>query len=398
MAGKKSKKGENSGGQNEAFEIQLTELGLGDALTLADEYDNDVECVSTGFPGIDWAIDDRGINLGLPKCRHSEWYSKKEHAGKTSATISIGQTWQSLGLRVGIVDIEPSLTKDYLKTVGYVLDKAEADAKGLYAVRLLQVTAKPEQFETEMLYAEHVLDLIAKAADVFDLLIVDSVDALVSETDAAKDTADNTKVGGISKFLRNWFRKNTTRRAHIMWLNHANQNIGGQIVTYSTSGGKSVPRYSSLRFELTVVEKLTEGDKDPYGFVTRVQVVKNRLGANWRHADLYYIYGEGFSKEYDYFKLALKKGIITKFGGWFYILGEGKNIDERKKDCSWKCQGELNSYRDLKGPNVEIFNKVKAEVRGEKEVPEIGIAEGDDVAVLAAESDISDELEVLKEF
>jgi hypothetical protein len=231
---------------------------------------------------------------------------------------------------------------------------------------------------------------------VFDLLIVDSVDALVSETDAAKDTADNTKVGGISKFLRNWFRKNTTRRAHVMWLNHANQNIGGQVVTYSTSGGKSVPRYSSLRFELTVTDKLSEGDKDPYGFITKVQLVKNRLGANWRHTDLYYIFGEGFSKEYDWFKLAFTKGILQKFGGWYYFLGEGKNLDERKKNCVWKCQGELNSYKDLKGPNIEIFNRVKSLIKG---VPEVGITEGDDEAALLAENENAPEpFEIPKEF
>ena len=60
------------------------------------------------------------------------------------------------------------------------------------------------------------------------------------------------------------------------------------MVSYSTSGGKSVPRYSSLRFELEVIGKLAEGDKDPYGFITRVKLVKDRLGANWRYTDLYY--------------------------------------------------------------------------------------------------------------
>jgi RecA/RadA recombinase len=181
MPPRKKKEEKEPVGINDAFEAQLATLGLGDALKLADEYDNDVVCVTTGFPGLDHAIDDRGINCGLPKCRHSEIYSKKEHAGKTSLALAIGVTWQLLGLRVGILDIEGSMTAAYLKQLGFITDKAEAEAKGLYAVRLVQVKVKAEDCETEMVYVEAVLDLIAKAANVFDLLIVDSVDALVSE-------------------------------------------------------------------------------------------------------------------------------------------------------------------------------------------------------------------------
>jgi recombination protein RecA len=393
MPPRKKKEEKEPVGINDAFEAQLATLGLGDALKLADEYDNDVVCVTTGFPGLDHAIDDRGINCGLPKCRHSEIYSKKEHAGKTSLALAIGVTWQLLGLRVGIIDIEGSMTTAYLKQLGFITDKAEAEAKGLYAVRLVQVTVKAEDCETEMVYVEAVLDLVAKAANVFDLLLIDSVDALVSEADAAKTTSDNDMVGGISKKMRGWFRKNTTRRAHCCWLNHANKSIGGTMVSYSTSGGKSVPRYSSLRFELEVIGKLAEGDKDPYGFITRVKLVKDRLGANWRYTDLYYIFGEGFSKEYDYFKQALRVGIITKFGGWFYILGEGKNVDERKKNAAWKCQGELGSYRDLIGEHRPIFDGIKQLIDGEDVTPEVGVEHGDEAAAAAAETEEFQEAE-----
>ena len=345
MPPRKKKEEKEPVGINDAFEAQLATLGLGDALKLADEYDNDVVCVTTGFPGLDHAIDDRGINCGLPKCRHSEIYSKKEHAGKTSLALAIGVTWQLLGLRVGILDIEGSMTAAYLKQLGFITDKAEAEAKGLYAVRLVQVKVKAEDCETEMVYVEAVLDLIAKAANVFDLLIVDSVDALVSEADAAKTTSDNDLGGGISKKMRGFFRKNTTRRSHVCWLNHANKSIGGTMVSYSTSGGKSVPRYSSLRFELEVIGKLADGDKDPYGFITRVK------------------------------------------------LGEGKNVDERKKSAPWKCQGELGSYRDLIGEHRSIFDGIKQLIDGEDVIPEVGVERGDDAAAAVAEADEFQEAE-----
>jgi RecA/RadA recombinase len=368
------------------FETQLESLGLGDALRLADEYDNDIEVVTTGFPGLDCAIDDRGINAGIPKNRHLEIYSKKEHAGKTSLALAIGLTWQELGYRVGIIDIEPSITKQYLRDLGFIVDKETAEAQGKYAVRLLQPQVNPGDCKTDMIYLEQLLDLLSKALDVFDLVIFDSVDALVSELEADKATADNEKAGGIAKKLRGWFRKNTVRRGTCLFLNHAGQSIGSYgAPSYYTSGGKSVPRYSSLRMELYVADKLKEGDKDPYGFVTRVQLVKNRLGPNWRYVDLFYIFGEGFSREYDYFRQAVKVGILTKFGGWFYFLGEGKNEAERKQNARWKCQGEFNSYRQLTGKNPETYTdqdeavwaEIKQLIQGEDLSADVKIGEVD---------------------
>jgi recombination protein RecA len=385
---KKQKKDEAPVGINDTFAAQLEELGLGGALKLADEYDNNVVCVTTGFPGLDHAIDDRGINCGIPRSRHVEIYSKKEHAGKTSLALAIAVTWQLMGLRVCIIDIEGSMTTEYLKQLGFIVDKAEAEARGLYAVYLLQVTVKVEDCETEMVYLNTVLDIVAKAANVFDMTIVDSVDALVSEAEAAKTTDDNDQVGGISKKMRSWFRKNTVKRSAVLWLNHSNRNIGGTMVSYSTSGGKSVPRYSTLRFELEVTGQLKEGDHDPYGFITRVKLVKDRLGANWRYTDLYYIWGEGFSKEYDYFRQAIALSIIAKTGGGHhYILGEGKNMDERKKNASWHVQGELNAYRALIGTDRKVFDGIKLLIDGEDVTPEVYVEVGDAKAAAAAEAE-----------
>lgn len=391
MAKQKAKGSEvkQAPGINDDFEAQLTQFGIGDSLKLADESDT-FEVISTGFPGLDLAIDDKGINLGLPRSRHSEWFSKKTQAGKTSIILAIAQTFQRMGLRTGIVDIEPSVTYPYLKTLGFITDKNEADARGLYAIRLMQPRVILDECETKMVYAEKVLDTVAKAANLFDLLIVDSVDALVTEVEANKESGEAAQPGTIAKLLRNYFRKNSTRRAHVAWLNHANPNIGYG-GGYNTSGGGSVPRYSSLRFELAVIEQLKESDdKPPYGFTTRIQLVKNRLGANWRFVDLTYIFHEGFSKDYDYFATALKMGIIWKVGGWFYFGGEGKNVEERKKSADLKVQGKLNMYKLLQS-NADaakgVFDKIKTMIDGEAVEPEVGVQQGDDAAVEAAEKE-----------
>ena len=374
---------------NDQFEAQLAELGLGNALKLADEYDNDVECVTTGFPGLDRAIGgENPDHYGLPKRRHSELYSKKEGAGKTSTALCIGVTWQQHKLKVAVISIEEDVTPNYMRMLGYITDKAEADALGLYAVRLLKPQVKVEDCETDMVYVDQVLDLVGKAANIFDLVIIDSADALVSETEAEQSSGDNVQPGGIARKLKAFMRKNSSKRAHCLWLNHASVKIGQSgPPSYYTYGGKAIPRYSSLRFELTVIKKLAENDEaDPYGFVTQIKLVKNRLGPNWRYVNLTYIFGEGFSKEYDYFETALKLDIVTKVGGWFYRLGDGKNLDERKKNAAWKCQGKFNTYKMLRA-DPERLAEIKQLINGEDVEPEVGVDLGDEAAVAAAEAD-----------
>jgi RecA/RadA recombinase len=373
---------------NDKFDAQLSSIGIGGSLRLADEFDNDVKCHSTGFPGLDRAISETNPeNQGLPECRHSEWYSKQTHVGKTSVALGIAETYQlNHKKRVGIFDIEESITTEYLiKTHRFVIDSEEADEKGLYALRLLQPQVLYEKATTQMYYAEFVLDLLAKAMNYFDLLIVDTVDALVSEADAMKDADQNDRTGGISKLLRSFFRKNTTRRAHTMFLNHANQSIGASMPgigpTYTTSGGKSIPRYSSLRAELSQIERLKDNDKaDPYGFKTRIQFVKNRLGPNWRYTDLTYIFGEGFSKDYAYFDTALQLGIIQRQpkGAWHWIGDENNPM--------LKAQGKMKTYKALK-EDPKAFEYVKSLIDGEDVAPEVGVQQGDEAAVQAAETE-----------
>jgi hypothetical protein len=88
------------------------------------------------------------------------------------------------------------------------------------------------------------------------------------------------------------------------------------------------------------------------------------MGANWRYADIPYIYGEGFSRKYDYFKRAVKLGIIDKAGAGWYSFDFPYSIDENDNENtpeSIKVQGELNTYNKLKEDN-QFFEAVKKQV------------------------------------
>ncbi|MGD0904937.1 MAG: hypothetical protein ABR924_18595 [Terracidiphilus sp.] len=373
--GKKTKVVEAPKTLEAAFEDQLAKVGLATALRVADTYDNNYEVVTSGWPGVDRMISEFKELQGIPKECHMEIFSEVEHVGKTSFTLAIGVTWQKLGYRVGIIDIEPSITLAYLKQLGYITDKKEAEKLGLYAVRLLQPQVKAEECETDMVYVDKVLDTVSVASNYFDFLIIDSVDALVSEADAAKTTTENAQMGGVSKQIKAFFRKNNKRRATCAFINHMSQGLGQYAKPYTT-GGKALPRYSTLRFRIDRVDFIRPNDDaDPIGFVSKISLVKNRLGPIGRTTLLYYIFGEGFSVDYDYFLTAKKLGIINAKGAWVYY---GKDKDDSKLTV----QGIHNMYMTLKNERRDLFDEIKALIDGESLHPDVLDEEVSDEDVL----------------
>jgi recombination protein RecA len=387
--------------KNDLFEKELEGLGLADALQLAENLIGmDVECMTTGFPDLDAAINEQLAaqgKSGMPRARHVEVFSKKESSGKTSLLLKIAAVLQSLGFRVGIADIEQTITTAYMTLNGLKTTAAEC-GDNLYPVRLLRSHFSFNDDEPEKidLYCDDVLGIVKKAMNVFDFLIIDSIDALASKDDALKEVEDNRQVGGISKKLSAFFRENKNYRACCAWCNQTRMAVGAYNpsggTTYVTSGGKALPFYATMRWELSDIKTLKEGGDDgkPYGFICRVKIIKNKIGDKGRFVDLYYINGEGMSTTYSYFNQAIALGILSvQKGGWHYILGEGKNIEEKKKNASFKGQGELATYRLLTGDSaygqaawqyiVNLIDGEDVEV-GVEEVDEAAAAESEDLA------------------
>lgn len=386
---KKAAEGTANLTSEDVFEKELASVGLAGALRLADSYDNDFEVVTSGWPGVDMLISEKKELQGIPNGVHMEIFSEVEHAGKTSFTLAIGVIRQRLGQKVGVIDIEPSITLKYLKQLGYITTRQEAEemskklAYPVYAVRLLQPQVKLEEHETEMVYVDKVLDTVSVAANYFDYLIIDSVDALVSEADSLKTTKDNDQMGGVSKQIKSFFRKNTRRRATCAWINHMSQGLGQYAKAYTT-GGKAIPRYSTLRFKIDKVDWIKPTpESDPIGFISKVTMVKNRLGPIGRSTLLYYIFGEGFSVDYDYFLTALRLGIINKNFGWFYV---GKSKDDSKLNV----QGQYNMYLALK-ENTELLDEIKKLIDGEDADPDIAEEEISEEDILAGMEVTEDE-------
>jgi recombination protein RecA len=95
----------------------------------------------------------------------------------------------------------------------------------------------------------------------------------------------------------------------------------------TTSGGKALKFYASIRLDIRRIETLKEGT-DAVGNRTRVKVVKNKMSPPFKVAEFDIIYGIGISREGSLIDLGVEQGIVRKSGAWYTYngdqLGQGK--------------------------------------------------------------------------
>jgi recombination protein RecA len=95
----------------------------------------------------------------------------------------------------------------------------------------------------------------------------------------------------------------------------------------TTTGGRALKFYSSVRLDVRRIETLKDG-ADMVGNRTRVKVVKNKVAPPFKQAEFDIIYGLGISREGSLIDLGVETGIVRKAGAWFTYeadqLGQGK--------------------------------------------------------------------------
>ena len=95
----------------------------------------------------------------------------------------------------------------------------------------------------------------------------------------------------------------------------------------TTSGGKALKFYASVRLDVRRIETLKDGT-DAVGNRTRVKVVKNKMSPPFKVAEFDILYGVGISREGSLIDLGVEQGIVRKAGAWYTYegdqLGQGK--------------------------------------------------------------------------
>src|ERR1700688_1136855 len=93
-----------------------------------------------------------------------------------------------------------------------------------------------------------------------------------------KDTDENAKIGAMALLLSNFFRKNVSKRASIIWINQTRQIVGGYNPTgnirYSTMGGRALPFFGSIRLDLSITDKIKDQEDNVFAYNVKVYTTK----------------------------------------------------------------------------------------------------------------------------
>jgi len=95
----------------------------------------------------------------------------------------------------------------------------------------------------------------------------------------------------------------------------------------TTTGGKALKFYASVRLDVRRIETLKDGT-EPVGNRTRVKVVKNKVSPPFKQAEFDILYGQGISREGGLIDMGVEQGFVRKSGAWYTYdgdqLGQGK--------------------------------------------------------------------------
>ena len=314
---------------NVAMEHLHKDFGQGSIMRLGDESVQDVEAISTGSIGLDYAL---GVG-GLPRGRVTEIFGP-ESSGKTSLAIHVIAEAQKQGGICAIIDAEHAFDRFYAEQLG-------VDVNNLWI-------AQPDNGEQALDIAEQLIN-----SGAIDVLVVDSVAALTPKAEIEGEMGERT-LGLHARLMSQAMRKLTgtisRTRTCCIFINQLREKIG---VTFgnpeTTTGGNALKFYASVRLEIRPAQLIKDGDT-AIGRTTKVKVVKNKVAPPFMRAQFDIMFGEGISRSGEVLDFAVELGIVKKSGAWFSYdgakLGQGRDAVKR-----------------VIADNPELFEELAAKVR-----------------------------------
>lgn len=305
------------------------DFGKGSVMMLGENAAMNIETISSGSLGLDAAL---GVG-GFPRGRIIEIYGP-ESSGKTTVALHAIAEAQKAGGMAAFIDAEHALDPVYAKALGVDIDNL--------------IISQPDNGEQALEIAESLV-----RSGVIDILVVDSVAALVPKSEIEGDMGDS-HIGLQARLMSQALRKlaGTINKFNTItiFINQLRANIG---VMYGpsevTTGGRALKFYASVRLDVRKQEVIKQGDTF-LGNRTRVKVVKNKVAPPFKQAEFDIMYGKGISKVGEIVDIGAEKGIITKAGSW-YSYGETRI-----------GQGRENA-KDFLSKNPEIYSEVENKVR-----------------------------------
>jgi len=314
-------------------------FGKGSIMRLGDAIQMRVETISTGALTLDLAL-----GGGFPKGRIVEIYGP-ESSGKTTLALHALAEVQKAGGVAAFVDAEHALDPVYATAVG-------VDIENL-------LVAQPDTGETAL----EIVDQLVRSS-VVDVIVVDSVAALVPRAEIEGEMGDN-QMGLQARLMSKALRKiagNIGRSGCVViFLNQLRQKIG---VTYGspevTTGGNALKFYASVRLDIRRIQTLKKGTEGEYGIRAKVKVAKNKVAPPFRIAEFDILFGSGISQVGCLVDLAERTDVIVRKGAWYSYNGE--NI----------AQGRDNAMKYLE-ERPELMVDVEKQVREKLEIGSLSL-------------------------
>jgi recombination protein RecA len=343
--------------RTKALEAALSQIdkqfGKGSAMKFGQKPILDVEIIPSGSLALDAAL---GVG-GYPRGRIVEIYGP-ESSGKTTLTLHAIAEAQKAGLACAFIDAEHAFDPAYAKNLGINLEE--------------MIISQPDNGEAAL----EIADTLIRSGAV-DLIVVDSVAALVPQVELEGGMADNQmglQARLMSKALRKLTATVSKSNATIIFINQIRMKIGVMFGSpETTSGGNSLKFYASVRLDIRRGAQIKEQD-EVLGNETKVKVVKNKVAPPFRTADFEIIYGEGISRNGEIIEMAVKADILEKSGSWYAYkgskIGQGKENTKAYLKANPKIAEELeNTIREKLA--IAKHNKKSASAKPEVKSEEV---------------------------
>ena len=319
--------------KGKAIESALLQIekkfGKGSIMRLGEKPQEDIGAISTNCLSLDAAI---GVG-GFPRGRIVEVYGP-ESSGKTTLALQVVASAQRSGGVAAYIDAEHAMDPDYAHKLGVNIED--------------MLISQPDSGEQALEIAETLI-----RSNSVDIIVIDSVAALVPRAELDGEMGDSLP-GLQARLMSQALRKITAIVASsntcFVFINQLREKIGvffGSPET--TTGGKALKFYASVRLDIRRIGAIKEGDK-VVGNRTRVKVVKNKVAPPFHEAEFDIMYGEGISREGDLLDLAVNHNVVEKSGAWFSYSGERLG------------QGRENVKNLLKG-DPEMLGRIEHDVK-----------------------------------
>jgi recombination protein RecA len=284
------------------------QLGKGSIMRMGSESPRvKIASISTGAINLDAAT---GVG-GIPRGRITEIYGP-ESSGKTTLCLHVAANVQKGGGVAAYVDAEHALDVEYARKLGVDIDNL--------------LVSQPDTGEQAL----EIVEILVRSGAV-DLIIIDSVAALVPKAEIEGDMGDS-HVGLQARLMSQALRKlaGAINRSNcsVVFINQLREKIGVMFGNpETTTGGKALKFYASLRLDIRRIGPVKEREVI-IGNHVRVKVVKNKVAPPFKQAEFDIMFDEGISHTSLLVDLASEANIIQKSGAWYSYgdqrIGQGR--------------------------------------------------------------------------